>query len=336
VDTIDVDYADYPANTKFVGDILETSPTGTGNFYSISTVPSDQLNAVETILRNYRPCFNLSTEDKVFTSCDGDGLISGRLRIDAIISAASDPDIRVVAPGEVIALYGAFPGAPSSAGTLVNQPWALSLNGLEVTIGGEVTEGCGTNNAFPACKVVSGRRAPIAFVNRSQINVQVPFDTPAGSQPVRFWNRNPSPTRPIPGTPPFYSAAFPLQVSAVAPAIFLTEGGPQVYGPNGSQNTPDNAAGAGDILTIYATGLGQTTVPLEAGRPAPEDVRTVSGVTVSIDGVEVPARSAQAVPTSIGIYSVTFSVPGGIASGARQFTLRVGGQASKAVNVWFR
>jgi uncharacterized protein (TIGR03437 family) len=343
VATIDVDYADYPLGTKFIGDIAATIKEGTGNLYSVSALPPDQLKAVDSrLLLGYR-CIDLATEDKVPIACDGnnDKAVHGNLRISAIISSASDPGVLIAAPGEVIAIYGNFPGQPSFPGTLINQSWPLSANGLEVTIGEEQTEGCGTTLRYPVCKVVSGLRAPLAFVTWGQINAQVPFELPQGRHRVRVWNRSfekestYSKEFAVPsGT--FYSDGFILNVEPVAPAIFLGVGGPQIYNEDLTPNTPDTAAEAGAVLTIYAAGLGQTEPKLLTGRPAPADPFTVSEVAVSVDSKDVPALSAQAVPASIGVYSVTFKVPAGVTPGLRPVSLKVKGKSSNTVRAWFR
>jgi len=251
------------------------------------------------------------------------------LRIDRAVSGA-DFVTTVAAPGSLLTLFGQFLRSPSSTpSSAYNQSWPLEANSMEITIGDEKTEGCVGAAVFPACRVVSGRRMPIGVVRKDQINVQVPLDTPPGKYPVRVWNR-------ANGREVYYSKVpSEVEVVAAAPAIFGTSSAPTIVGANGALVGGTNAAKAGDVLTIYASGLGQTNPPSVTGRPAPEAAPTVASVTVlfGTGTVSQLAQTAEALPGSVGVYTVRVTVPTGAGTGPQAVRLRIGTRDSRPVTI---
>lgn len=78
-------------------------------------------------------------------------------------------------------------------------------------------------------------------------------------------------------------------------------------------------AAAGDVLSIYATGLGQVTPELPTGRKAPADGsvlhRSVAMPQVTIGGVTATVLFAGMAPGLAGVYQLNVVVPMGVAAG---------------------
>jgi uncharacterized protein (TIGR03437 family) len=93
------------------------------------------------------------------------------------------------------------------------------------------------------------------------------------------------------------------------------------------------AAAAGDILVIYALGLGATDPAQTVGVPASGIAQTAVAATVTIGGVTViPADLlyAGASPAFIGLYQVNLRVPAGVPSGNQPIVIKVGNAQSPA------
>jgi len=74
---------------------------------------------------------------------------------------------------------------------------------------------------------------------------------------------------------------------------------------------------AGDILSIYCTGLGSTSPAVATGVPAPFSplARVRTDVTVTLGGLPAPVSFAGLTPGLIGFYQINATVPAGITPG---------------------
>jgi uncharacterized protein (TIGR03437 family) len=227
--------------------------------------------------------------------------------VSAIVNAAGDSALTSVAPGSLITLFGANLAMLSTSlngwqGTRV----PISLNGMEVTIG--------------------GRRAPLLFVGEGQINAQVPFETTAGVQPVIVRSAGAA------------SGAFNLMVAAAAPGLFTHSGGAIVVrNENFSLITADNPAVAGDVLVLYTTGLGQTTPPLETGVLAPLSPLSLAGpLALSVGGRDAEVFAPAAAPNFLGLYQIAFRLPAGLSAGSHPVLVRMGSAQSNTAPIAVR
>jgi uncharacterized protein (TIGR03437 family) len=94
----------------------------------------------------------------------------------------------------------------------------------------------------------------------------------------------------------------PVRLMPVAadPAIFvnnvLGRGNAQALNEDGASNMPDHAAARGSVVTLFTTGLGDGTLPMEAhvgGEPAEVVSAQVSGTRAGV--IEVRVRIPQTV-----------------------------------------
>jgi uncharacterized protein (TIGR03437 family) len=93
---------------------------------------------------------------------------------------------------------------------------------------------------------------------------------------------------------------------------------PTVVRANNNQVvTLSNPVHHGDVLTIYATGLGRTSPSVETGVPAPSDPPASALVSpvVTIGGVPVEVLFAGLSPGEVGIYQINVRVGGAVPPG---------------------
>jgi uncharacterized protein (TIGR03437 family) len=185
----------------------------------------------------------------------------------------------------------------------------LSPGGL-VSIFGVGLAGTGT-----ATKVdMDGTAMALLLATPFQINAQVP---PAMATGVRT----------IHVSSAFGSAQQQVTVSAVSPGIFIV-GNPPVgamTNANYSLIQPSNPLPRGQVLVIYATGLGAVTQKAQLSY-------TNAAVTVVLNGTELPASFAGLAPGFTGLYQVNVTIPVATPPGlAIPMTLKVGGVQSNSV-----
>jgi uncharacterized protein (TIGR03437 family) len=175
-----------------------------------------------------------------------------------------------------------------------------------------------------SCLTVNGQPTPIIFVSPTQINAQLPFQA-VGNVTM------------IVHTPGGVSDNFNLTVIPNAPAIFLTGvAGPEsdlpsvVRGTNNLLATDSNPIHIGDQLTIYLTGMGQTTPSVDAGLPAPGDplAFALTPPVVALGDSPLNVDFAGLAPGEVGVYQINVTVPKGVPTGLGiPLTILQGGSA---------
>jgi uncharacterized protein (TIGR03437 family) len=221
-----------------------------------------------------------------------------------VISAISDPARRTLAPGGLMTVFGSnLTKVPGDSSGFDGLTVPVSLNGVEVTIGGQ--------------------RAPILVLTPGYLVAQVPVDAQPGMQPLVVRNANGA------------GAAVSTEVANTAPAIFLDSvGGIVAKNAGFSLVRPENPARAGEILVIYSTGLGQTTPPLSTGQIVSfPPASNTAPVTVTIGGRSAEVIYSLASPGFAGLYQTAVRMPAGVAPGNAPLVLTVGGATSNTVNI---
>jgi uncharacterized protein (TIGR03437 family) len=208
-------------------------------------------------------------------------------RIDRVVNAADLTS--TVAPGGLIAVIGTELSPVTQSTRQTPLPTAL----------GET------------CLTVNGVPVPMFLASPQRINAQLPAAVEGNTTLVLR-------------TPGGVSDNYNLQVSTAAPSIFRNRSaGPVddlpaiVRAVNGQVVTLSNPVRRGDILSIYATGMGATTPAVESGMPAPADplASVVIPPQVRIGGVPVEVLFAGLSPNEIGIYQVNVRVNGLVPTG---------------------
>ena len=240
-----------------------------------------------------------------------------------IANYSSDP----AAPGEILTIFGDQLAAPgTSAQNPGLPPLATTLGGVQVLV-----------NNVPA---------PLYYVSPTQVNFQMPYEVPVGSMATVqvVSNSTPGNVRPlnmIASVPRLlnwnsvfsgnYAIAVNQDYSLVLPAS-LTIG-----------SYISHPAKAGDTITVYCTGLGQTTPAAVTGAAASATtLQPVNNVSVTFGGAftgtatNVAAYFAGLTPTSVGLYQVNVTLPANTPVGAAvpvTVNISVNGVASNSVNI---
>jgi uncharacterized protein (TIGR03437 family) len=152
-----------------------------------------------------------------------------------------------------------------------------------------------------ASVLVNGTAAPLYYSSYQQFAFQMPVNTPLGNALVQVQRDDGS-----------ISNTVSVNVAARAPRLLAA------VNQDFSVNLPDGShpANVGDVLTIYAIGLGPTSPAVATGQPAPaaEPLARITGdLLVSFGGgvlaANVAAAFAGLTPTYAGLYQINVVVP---------------------------
>jgi len=255
---------------------------------------------------------------RVFIADNGNNLIRmltpGTPQIGAggVITAGDFGASATVAPGSWIEIYGTnlAPGArPWGTADFSGSNAPTSLDSVSVTVGGQ--------SAF------------VDYISADQVNVQVPLNIAAGTQPL------------IVTTAFGASAAYNLTVGP-APGVyappFFAIGGKQYVGallansstwvlPTGAvPGFTSQPAAPGDIITIYGVGFGPVIQNVPAGVLAPEEQTMLTNQVQVTFGTTPATMQYQGLsPGSVGLYQLNVYVPQVAANNAVPLTITQGG-----------
>ena len=210
-----------------------------------------------------------------------------------------------VAPGEIITLFGSGIG-PASAQQPLGSPSTTLLAASRV--------------------LFDGTPAPLLYAASNQINAVVPYQVD-GKTTTQLQVESQGQV----------IAGLPLSVATAVPAIFTL--GASGVGPgailnqDSSLNTPLNPADRGSVVSVFATGAGQTDPPGIDGQVAGAILPSpLLRVAVQIGGMDAQVLYAGAAPGLIsGVLQVNVLVPLGAPSGpAVPIVLTIGPAESPA------
>lgn len=225
-------------------------------------------------------------------------------------SASGKPG--AVSPGEFVTIYGLnmAQATPQQLTLTGNNMIATTLGGTRVTF--------------------DGIPAPLVYVSATQINAIVPYEVygRVTTQMQVSYNG---------GT----SAPVTLAVANAAPGIFLA-GAPNpteqaaALNQDFSVNSASNPAPAGSVVTLYATGEGQTTPTGVTGTITTTTLaRPLEPVMVTIAGMQVtPLYAGSAPGLAEGVMQLNIQIPSNVPRGVPiPVVLIVGSIASNAATI---
>jgi uncharacterized protein (TIGR03437 family) len=210
------------------------------------------------------------------------------------------------APGSILSLFGS------------NLAWATeAFTPEELAAGGLPTE-------LAAIRVyVDNQPVPLFYASPTQINFLVPTEQIPGDVSVtveRQGECGPSVT---------------ITLVGAAPALFVMAGGyaiAQDWNTGYTLLTTSAPAHAGDVVVLYATGLGHTTPPWPSGQMAQSaaNIAALASLQVLINGTAIAPTQilyAGVTPGFSGLYQINFRLPANAGSNP-EIRVRVGSQAS--------
>lgn len=262
-----------------------SSNTDANGIASISVTAGSTSGAlsVRASFANLSATFNLTIrlQGPVFTA-------------NQIVNAASGAP--GVVPCSLVNIFGTNL-APKVQGTvfanfIVGGPLPTILQGIEVLFDG-------TNAPIYAVSNVNGQE---------QLAVQAPCSLSPGTTTVTVRNGG-------------LTAVSGVPVLTLQPGIFETLDATTgrryavLLRSDGSYVTPSNPARRGDILRLFATGLGAVNPATDTNRAGVAGQSTVAGLIVGVNDGGVRVVSSAYAPGMIGVYVVDFEVPADTATG---------------------
>ena len=202
------------------------------------------------------------------------------------------------APGMILSVFGTNLTNSATALYAPIVPLPFSLGGTTAT--------------------VNGVPAPFYYASPTQLNIQIPYETPEGSALLAVNNNG-------------QVAGFYFEVSATAPGIFVGAG---------SALVPVASAARGQVLSLFMTGEGDVSPPIATGAtpvsstpldqlPSPRNTpfsMTVAGLPVTPQFVGIPYGL-------VGETQVNFQVPSNTPLGMQNVVVTVGSNKSVAAQI---
>jgi uncharacterized protein (TIGR03437 family) len=200
------------------------------------------------------------------------------------------------APGMILSIFGSQL-APStwSAWTV---PLPVQLAGVSVT--------------------VNGITAPLYYVSPTQLNMQIPFETPVNTTVTLVVNNNGQ------------AASHTFAMSAAAPGVFADQNGAPI----------PNASGArGKVLTLFVTGAGALAPPIATGSAPPAGAAItqlpspIHNASVTVGGLDAPIQFIGVPPGLAGVVQINYQVPASAPPGVQPIVVTIGGAGSNPVKL---
>ncbi len=211
-----------------------------------------------------------------------------RLGVGGIGNAASGQT--VYAPGMILSVYGTGMGALTQSAGAIPLPEFLG--------------------SFAA--YINGVAAPIYYVSPTQVNIQIPYETQAGTATLLLSN-------------PYEEVTYRFRVTDAGPGIFTF--------PDGAIN-PFRSGRRGETITLFVTGEGKVTPTLRTGntpsshtalaslpRPQQSVSLTVGNVPATIQFIGIPSGL-------VGVTQVNFTIPDNAPVGNQPVVITIGGVPS--------
>jgi uncharacterized protein (TIGR03437 family) len=217
---------------------------------------------------------------------------------NAVVNAASDTT--PLAPGSLATIFGSNLASATAAADTI--PLSSKLGGVTV----QFVQGSNTY------------QAPMLFTSTGQVNLQVPWELTPGGAPIMVTVTADNVS----------SSAQQITVGPLGPGVFASNG--FAVAVNNSDNTLVWPAGTipgttthpakpGDVVIIYATGLGALDTPINDGQaPFYSDNKlrnTTTAPTVLVGGVQAKLVYSVLSPQFVGVNQLAITVPSGVTPG---------------------
>ncbi|HEX6897497.1 MAG TPA: S8 family serine peptidase, partial [Bryobacteraceae bacterium] len=249
---------------------------------------------------------------------------AGRLNIPMTATALDQPTIAAgsvlnaasftqpIAPGSYISIFGKNFGSSSASANAAVLPLTID----QVTVSFDVAS---------AQLSVPGH---MVFVSPTQVNVQVPWEL-QGQTAVQMK------VTVSDGFGVAFGNVVSVPLSDAAPGLFQI--GDQVAAEDVQGNVISAAHPAvrGQIVELFANGLGPVTNQPATGDPAPSSplANCKSTATVTIGTTQVTPGFCGLAPGFAGLYQVNATIPSSLTPGSYPITISVGGQTSQTSHI---
>jgi uncharacterized protein (TIGR03437 family) len=255
----------------------------------------------------------------VTTTASAPGL--GTTRTDIIGGVSQSQEAPVLEQGGIVSNFYPQSGAPLALGTPVQ------MFGSSLSSGSDSASGLPLPQSLVKTSMLIGSTlAPLFFVSPDQVNAQIPPELETDRQYA---------TAILSGNK--YTVGDPIVLAALRPALIATDGVAVAQHADSSSVSSDSPAQAGEVITLFAAGLGATDPGIAGGNvPAPGVTARVRQMpAVTIGGKDAPVQDAVLAPDIVGVYRVTVQIPSGLDPGSQAVIIQQQGVASNqaALNV---
>ncbi len=203
-----------------------------------------------------------------------------------------------ISPGAILAIRGS--GIATGVQGLVRPfsiigPLPVTLAGIRITF--------------------NGIAAPIYYVSnqggQEEVTIQVPYELAPGTATV------------VINAAGGGSATLSVPIQAVAPGVFETLYNGQTYAVaikqvDGSYVSPSNPATGGDVVCVFATGVGQTSPATGTNLAGLPGQNVLDPIDAGLNNSGVKLISASALQGTVGVFQVCMQVPLDATPGPRQ------------------
>jgi uncharacterized protein (TIGR03437 family) len=259
---------------------------------------------------------------QVPADCQGRGTLSPSILSGGVVGAGlGEPRVKQVSPNGLISIFGQSFAPPGTA------------RGLSAA---DLQNGQLPANLACTCVAVNHRLAPLLYVSPSLINLQAAPGSGDGTVAVQVISNCGAPGESAsapqmlaaqPETPEFFF--FKQNLNGVNPIAATNAVSGVLVGAAGllpgALFTP---AKPGDLVALYATGLGATDPPIAAGALATQAAPTVFPVSVTLNGTQLAPGDvlyAGAATGFAGLYQVNIRVPSSAPDGNLPVSLGIAG-----------
>jgi uncharacterized protein (TIGR03437 family) len=236
------------------------------------------------------------------------GAAWGQAPVYSAASMVNAPDYAPgpFAPNSIVSIFGsglAWSAQGLTSDTIIDNTLPTMLNGTRV--------------------YVMNEPAPLMYVSDGQVNFLVPSDQIEGDVPVRVVREGVT------------GPEITVTLADAVPALFQTAAGYAIAAHvDNSLVAPGSPAQAGEIIVVYACGLGRTQ-PNSAPGVIPQNAAVIQGLsnlTVYLGGTAVDPASilyAGVSPGSAGLYQINLVLPDNLGTDP-EIRVAIAGQSSPA------
>lgn len=161
----------------------------------------------------------------------------------------------------------------------------------------------------------NGQNLPVFAAANVNGQEQINFQAPTGGQGVL-----------IAGTGSAHGVPVEINVQIAVPGVFTLDGTRgAIQHANGQLVTPANPAAGGEVVVVYATGLGAVNPDPGLGNPAAADPLSYTSATptASIGGRAAQVQFSGLTPSFVGLNQVNVQIPQSVSSGDQDLVLTI-------------
>lgn len=221
----------------------------------------------------------MTTRQTTVSACQSGGGSVPAFTASSVTNAASF--VSGMSSGSLVSVFGRGFTVSGGVAAADRIPLPTQLNGTSVMI-----------NGIPA---------PLLFVSDTQINLQVPHELTGQSNATLVVSNG------------IASTSVQMQIMPAHPGIFTVDGtsGAILHGVSNQLVSRSNPASRGEVVVIYATGLGPVNPLPQSGAAAPSSPLSVTALApvVIIGGIPGQVLFSGLAPGYVGLYQLNVAVP---------------------------